>query len=336
MVLAWAAGLAVGQEPESVLLAPRLQAGDTALVEVVKDVKQTTTGGLFNEAPIHSTSQQGLGLRTRLESEPTDGGLVLVGTFERVSSRIDVLGNKWNFDSETAGSSDPTNPLAVVLGQLLGGTIRLRLDAAGVARSCEGMAEVLAQMEAAVADNGLAGQFLGEVKRNFDDEAMKFLWGDCRTVLYPGREVKVGDTWQASLRRPTPFVGALVRDYTCGVRRIGDQNGRRVVIVDYKAELRVAPDAEPEPMGGQMAIKYQGGRLTGTATFDVELGLFTEQTEEVTDRRTMDYPAQGQTTGPQTVVMEQTLRTTIKVSDIARPGVEKTDAAPADATRVER
>ena len=297
---------------ESVLLKPKYEPGDTAYVELAAHVQQKMSGSIFDKAPMNPEMRQTLGLLTRIEPGP-DGGVVVVGVFDRVRHYVRVVVDPYLFDTDGQGTSDPNNPIAVVMTPLLGRPIRLRLDEHGQATSCEGMKPILEDMEQAASSDPDALQFFAQAKENLTNAGMKFLWGDLRAALYPNREVKVGDTWKRTVRRPVPFVGAVLREYDFTVRRIGTEGGRKVVIVDYQATIRQAPDAEAVPVPGGMGVEYQGGRLTGTAIFDVERGIFVKQIEEVQDRRTTTTPADHEG-GPQPLfTMDQTAQTTITV-----------------------
>ncbi len=297
---------------ESVLLKPKYEPGDTAYVELAVHVQQKMSGSIFDQAPMNPEMRQTLGLLTRIEPGPGEG-VVLVGVFDRVQHDVRVVVDHYLFDTDGPGTSDPNNPIAVVMTPLLGRSIRLRLDQHGQATSCEGMKPILKDVEQAASTNPTALQFFTQAKENLTNAEMKFLWGDMRAALYPNREVKVGDTWKRAVRRPVPYVGAVLREYNFTVRRIGTEGGRKVVVVDYQATIRQAPDAEAVPAPGGMGVEYQGGRLTGTAIFDVERGIFVKQIEEVQDRRTTTTPADHEG-GPQPLfTMDQTAQTTITV-----------------------
>ena len=297
---------------ESILLRPKYEPGDTAYVEAAVHVRQKMSGGIFDQASLNPATQRTLGLLTRIEPG-SDGGAVMVGVFDRVRNDVKVVVDEWRFDTDGQSASDPNNPVAIVMSSLLGRSIRLRLDEHGQPTSCEGMKPILEDMEQAASSDPSALQFFTQVKERLTNAEMKFLWGDLQAVLYPNREVKVGDTWKRTVRRPVPYVGAVLREYDFTVRRIGTEGGRKVLIVDYQAAIRKAPDAEATPAPGGTRVRYGGGRLTGTATFDVERGIFVKQTEEVQDRRTMT-PLTAPADGSQPrFIMDQTVQTTITV-----------------------
>ncbi len=316
-VCTWAVVLAIGatsaavRAEESVFLKAKRSVGDTAYVEIEKRTVQAMSGGMYERAPMRVSSGRTLGLATRVVPGKSVGSLLLEGTFERAQWDIDVVGNTWAYDSDAQAASDPDNMLGVVLGPLLGASIKLPLDAQGEVISCQGMARILADIRQASAAHPHAEQFLEQGQTAFTDDAMKFLWGDLREVMYPDREVKVGDTWQRSLWEPMPYIGAVTREYNFTVRKIGDQDGRQVVIVDYEGTIQTAPDAQPVDMVGGMRVEFEGGRLAGTATYDVERGVFVTRVEDTQDRRATGMPAKGQPGLTRKVIMDQTIRTTI-------------------------
>ncbi len=258
---------------ESVLLAPTYEKGGVDYLEFVQQIEQVGKGGAFGPAGRGTRSSRTKGAYQKVATT-SEQGTRLVFTFDRVAMQAESPGGNLAFDSDIDDRTDKAHPVAAVLGPMIGMSVTFELDIHGHVKSSKGMEAIYDKVQ----KEAVGSPILNQLQDDLSSEAAQLTWADGRFVLFANKTVKVGDTWSGTVRTRSAYLGDLVREYRCKLDRFDTDNGRRVAVVTYSADIRRPPDAVP----GMFAVSaIKSGRLEGTANFDTERREFTYQSEAI-------------------------------------------------------
>lgn len=259
-------------QAQSVLIKPKFSAGETAYVDQTREMKQKIENGPMGGS-MEIDSVQGYGLNRRVDST-SDGGAKLTFVFDRVVQEFNSPMMEGAFDSDQPGGEDANPMLAGPFTALLGGKFQITLGPDGQIKECSGMKEVLEKVQDASPGNPMVQQLENELS----DERGKVSYGEAYFMLYPNKEVKVGETWKKTHRDTLPRVAKVVTHYEYTLDRLSEEAGRKVAVITYKTTMEKDPDAKsddgPGFFGENPIIKGTGN---GTATYDIERGLVVKQ-----------------------------------------------------------
>jgi hypothetical protein len=185
------------------------------------------------------------------------------------------MGNA-QFDTDDPEHEEAASQLGVVLKPMIGMPMTMEVDNNGKVLSFTGMDEINKK----VSSNAIASMHWEQMKEEFTNERGKETWGQEPLLIYPNKEVGVGDTWEATSTIERPPMGTFVTTYHFKVDSIGTENGRKVVAISMTAE--VTAGEEPEKAGDETGTPEPptevSGKLSGMSTYDVELGRVVKQT----------------------------------------------------------
>ncbi|MBN2563873.1 MAG: hypothetical protein JXQ75_23405 [Phycisphaerae bacterium] len=292
---------------QSVMIKPKFKPGQTCYIERTGDVKQEIPGGQIAE---HTTvlvdARQIMGMIQEVQSVK-DGETHLQLTFDRrafvgKTARVGPISYDTDLKDEAQNSA-----VAALFRPMMGTTVTLVLDKDYAAKSFSGMAAIVEKVEKDAAGNELWGMFMP----GMTDEGYKSTWGHSRYVIYPNKEVKVGETWEKSYLQPDPQLGDLHYAYKVKLDSVSEKEGRRQASVSYQAT--VTKIGEPkEREGAGFSFGFQSGQISGTATFDVELGQFVEQVQDAS----LKIEAKMSGGQPSIMNLEMTTKDRVAVSSI--------------------
>lgn len=310
---------------ESVDLRPRHVPGDSAYVEFRQDVDSTVSGSMIPSGTMKSKASQVIGA-TQLIEKPAAGEKVarLKFTWDRVALSVDSQMQSIHFDSDKADEAGPATMMAMFFRPMLGQSLTLDMDDAGQVTKVGGLDAVRKHVQQAAGNPMLYQQ----MSSSLDDETNRQMWGATRYVLYPNKQVKVGDTWSRGMQQKGR--NALLNyEYKCKLSAIRPDQGRQVAIVTYDGTVK-KDDKNPQSQPTGPQVESLTGTFTGTAVYDVERGAMVKQTQDVTmtAESTMAQPgaAPGKLTSSQTIHQTYTLMTP------QQRQAEKAKAAAAAAT----
>lgn len=257
---------------ESVMLKPKHKVGDTAYVEQAADILQKIHNPMMGE-PMEINLQRTYGLTRKVESA-TDGGAKLSWTYDRTMQKIDSPMLEAAYDSDNAGDEDESEMLADLLQAMIGGKFNIEMSKDFSIASCSGMEEILEKTQEA----GAGGMLSQQLQRELSDDRGRVTYGESMYLMYPNKEVKVGETWAKTQRDTIPQLGKVVSHYEYKLDKIAEEGGRKVAIVSFKSNVENDKSdksaKEDEALHG-MSPEIKG-TSTGTATFDIERGMVTK------------------------------------------------------------
>lgn len=263
VLVLWTAG---GAAAQSVNLKPQFKPGTSCYVETDQDINQKLSGGQFGEGMTVRVHQI-MGMDQKVEGA-SDGAVKVLLTYARVMQSIESpqMPRPIAFDSD-GGKESRNEMLADIFEPMLGKTLTMEVDKSGKIASFSGMEPILARLEESAAGNILYEQ----MKHGLDDDTMRHAWGASRLLYFPNKEVKVGDTWKATVVQPSRLTGDLEQEYNCKLDKIAEEDGRRLAVVSYTAVTRLAKDARPAA-DADVNIQFTSGTGKGTVWLDVAAG----------------------------------------------------------------
>lgn len=258
---------------QSVMIKPKFAAGDTIYIDQTREMKQKIENAPMGGGTMEIESLQVYGLNRKIESA-SDGGTKFSMTFDRVVQKYDSPMGGGTFDSDNPGDEDANQMMSGPFKAIIGGTFRISLGTDGQVKECSGMKEILEKIQDAAPGNPMAMQ----LETEFSDERGKLTYWEAFFLLYPNKEVKVGDTWKKMHHDTLPRVGKVITNYEYKLDRLSEEAGRKVAVITYKTTMERDPSGKNEGehnfFGENPVIKGSGG---GTATYDIERGLVVKQ-----------------------------------------------------------
>lgn len=310
---------AFGAEEDSALLKRAYHEGAEYYVEINRVMQQTFISAFLG--PLTKTDfRQLTGVMEKTVSVSESGEAKLELTFDRVAQRVSAMQDLWRYDSD-GGAHDML--LKRVMAPLIGKRVTLRIDAAGKPIALEGMLPIVEEMEMGSLDDPASAQFFGQIKEELADAPQRFLWADMSLGLLPNRKVQVGETWNVTVRQPMVYIGAVLREYTCTLEALEENNGRPVARISYQAKCKVAPDAESTLSASGLPMEYLGGTVTGTMLFDMTLSIIVYQDEQLEATQATEMPIPEKPEVVQQLTVEQTARVVMRRLELAQRAEQK-------------
>jgi hypothetical protein len=291
------------------LTAAAFLAGTTLLAQDVTLRYQWTKGEsikyrMTNESTVNLTGLPGIGEMTTstaivqvqtltADAIAADGAATILTKID--SMKMDVVNPMLTISYDSANPPAPgTNPMAEQIGSamkaVVGQTLTMVMEPTGAIRSLQGAAKM---MEGASA-GGLGA--MGGL--NLSDDALKGTMGQT-FATFPGRAVKVGDTWQAEVKAPNPM-GTMTISGTFTLKGLEGNVAR----IGYAQVIKTEVTSAPAPMSVTMAE----GKGEGEMTFDRAAGRILKTTGTMTMPMTMSM------TGPDGTAVTMQGMTNTKVS----------------------
>lgn len=257
---------------QSVRIEPKNKSGETTYIEQDMDVHQKMEGGPMPGA-MEIDIKRVYGLNRKVEPTP-DGGAKITMTFDRTMQKFDSPMMNGAYDSD-APDDDDSPMLAGPFKAMIGGTFTMEVDKEGQVKDFSGMKKILEKVEDASGGNPLSGQLRGELT----DERGKSTYGEQLYLMYPNKDVSVGDTWAKTFHDVLPQLGKVISHYDYKLDRIAEENGHKVAIVSYKSTTEKDESAKSDDAMPGASTKVSGSGK-GQLTYDVERGTVTKQTSD--------------------------------------------------------
>lgn len=279
---------------DSVRLAPRIDGPTESYVEVSNDsvVKMTGPDG----KPMEMSSRSIIGL---LQKETKKGDEIAIeATIDRMlgfMSFTKAMQTLYDTDDPDFEDASPMHRDACT--PIMYMPLKFTVDIGGGGprgRGLEGADAIRKKLIDLGEQNYVAKGLADEA---FGDRQVLSLFGESPLVLYPHREVKVGESWKKTQKDEIPNVGQVIFTYDCKLDRVEKSGGRDVAMVSYSGTVIKDPDEKPAPIVDEKETKKStdkpaemkrlgkiDGTFTGTATYDIEQGRFVEMQSDSTSK----------------------------------------------------
>lgn len=221
-------------------------------------------------------------------AEAAEGpGRTVALSFRGIRQRVRVGKHEMTFDSEGPAEKN-SERLAGILRPMLNARIVIRLDAEGKVAEVSGLD---AMWEKITERNKSLAPLLTEMRKSLGDAMVRNLLVRAN-VLMPGKEVAVGDSWQAATELPIPMVGPVQAEYRCTLAKV-DPSAAGEAVIGFEGRVQRDEPAPDVPVGsakvkvmelevsqsGQMRLALQPGMVTAQS-----LAQESSMTMSVTDQ----------------------------------------------------
>jgi hypothetical protein len=287
------------------------------------------------------------GLWERVDSATKDKTRIML-TFDRAARNAEApMMGTVEFDTDDADNEEAAPQLGVLLKPMLGMALTIEVNKEGEVVAFSGMDAINRK----VSEKAIASMHWEQMKDEFTNERGKVTWGSDPLLIYPNRNVHVGDTWTATSSMDAPMVGTVVTDYQYKADRIGKEDDRSVVAISVTGVMSRVRDVEKddgateqnsadagaerseaarvEPKTPEPEVELSGS-LSGTALYDVALGRVVEETTEAkVDMRiplSKMMPNAPESEEPQIVTFDMAIKSTTRVLTEAERMAQKAEA----------
>lgn len=321
---------------ESVLIKRKFEAGSSHLFETKTEATQEMSG--MPNVPKGESMKMKFDTVLCRREQVKDGVMgkkEITATFDRAVQIFDMpmMGGTLEFDSDDAENEEAAPQLATIFGPMVGESIKYEVGRDGKVLNFSGMAEISKKIDAKATMN----MFWGQMKEEFTDKAGRRQYAEDPLMIYPGKEVAVGDTWSATSKRERPRMGTIVEESTYKLERIGTENGRKVAFISYTTDVsseggneeKKADDAKgAEKKDSGSKVKGSG---KGKAVYDIELGMIVSiESDSKTDIR-MSLSEMGG--GEGTMKINSTVKSNTRLISDTDRNKQKEEAAQKIAAR---
>lgn len=254
---------------ESVMLKPTHKVGETVYVEQSAEIVQMIHNPMMGE-PMEIMIHRIYGLLRKTDSG-SDDGAKMSWTFDRAMQKVDSPMMEAAYDSDAPGAEDESELIAGPLAAMIGCKFNVEVGKDSAATSCSGMKAIL---DKAMKD-APGNPFSQQLQRELTDDRGRVTYGETMYLMYPNKEVKVGETWTRTQRDLLPQIGKVVSHYEYTLDKITEEAGRKVAVITFKSTMEkdtTGKQTEAGPLGNA-DVK---GSSTGTTTFDIERGMVTK------------------------------------------------------------
>ncbi len=217
---------------------------------------------------------------------PKDGAFEVAGTVDRLYGYMSFGPTiTMFFDSDAPDAEEASPDYKAAFTPVMDMLVKIRIDKNGLATQVDG-GEAIRKKLADVGPQNFIATVLTDA--DFSDDQMKSMFGELPFVLYPNRDVKVGDTWKTTRKDVYPSVGRTDVVYECKLDRVEKKDGREMAVVTFTGTI--TKDADEKPKEGKRLGKIDGTH-SGTGWFDTDRGLFVRM--EITSKEKIEVAPWG-------------------------------------------
>ncbi len=254
---------------DEVELKPQFKAGTTRLIEMTEVAGQEMSGEMLGDQTMKSESGSIHTFEEKVLDASADLSKVQIA-FQRVMMKLShPMAGSHAFDTDSGEKPTDDNSMALVAAPWVGKALTFTIDAAGEVKKVEGLDE----LRKAVDQSAMGDTLYEQMKEQMlgEDTIKQQFWAG-RLAIFPGKKVKVADTWQKSIQTKSPTFGTMDTRFDCKLDKIEKRDGRTFAVVAYTAtsSLPAGAEVKPNAMGAMPSLKTWTAQ--GTATIDVELG----------------------------------------------------------------
>jgi hypothetical protein len=297
-VLSVATAASLSAYRQEVTLAYRWTKGEPLLYSVTQVVNTTMSGmpGMGEVTFDQTTSQV---LRTVADSIAEDGTTTLSQTIDSVRMEMNTPMGKMGFDSANPDAlQDPTGMMKGVFTSMLGEPFTVVLAPTGRVDKVDGMSRVMEKMFKSMPQTPGGAQILDGLKNSLSDEAMRGMLSQ-GFAQFPGKPVRVGETWTAELKMSNPAMGMLVTSTSLTLTAVEGTGDAQLAKVAMKLSIKQEQGSSASnPLG--MTIKLADAAGTGDLSFNVAKGRLVRSSVQI------DMPFTMSGTAPDGTAMNMT------------------------------
>lgn len=249
-------------------LAWKWEAGRELRYRVVEEMKQDSKGP--EEATFKAETTREFVYTDAVEKVSEKGEATVRRTFEelRIDAKHSIEGNV-KYDSTkplTGRNADAArHTLVKPYAAMVGKSFTFTVDAEGKVTDVDGLAAIIGDAEREIVGDSILGQLMGGVT---DESCIPMVENSLRVV--PGRQVTKGETWNALVDQPIPFLGSMSTDLTFTFKSLGRDDGHPAAKIDVKGSFSLRGRSG---LGQLIDLQMREGDVKGDVLFDPTAGV---------------------------------------------------------------
>ncbi len=200
--------------------------------------------------------------------EPGDNGVQITQTIDRVAMGFDSSMGASFFDSDLP-DEEQSAQWEQILAPQVGMALGINLDAKNNVVSCTGMEALVKKIDEQASEN----MFWGAERPRYNADRYKVQWHNQALSIFPGKTIKVGESWTAPYIEEAAELKDFRFDCTYTLKSVSVKDGRKLAEIEFAGQIsEESKKFEGEGMMPVSNIKLEKATLTGNATIDVDRG----------------------------------------------------------------
>lgn len=184
---------------------------------------------------------------------------------EFLSMRMGMeAGGKKVLDYDSDAKKGSKDPMAEVMGKVIGSKVDFFLNASNDVDHMEGVDSLMAKLTA-----GGNQQAAASIQGMFSESYFKQMMSSSRFL--PSHAVAPGDSWPVQLEFPIDPVGTLELNYTVTLEKWEMHGARNCARLEFQGDIKSKPGSKSAMPGG--SVSFRDGNTSGVSWFDPELGV---------------------------------------------------------------
>lgn len=238
-----------------------------------------------------------------------DGGHKLELQFLAMRVDAETAGKTVSYDSDKGSSTKSTDPIAEMLGKMVGARLVYFLDASNRVERIEGIDELLNRLST-------GNTAAASLKSVFNEDYFKRIMD---TTLYlPPKPVQPGDTWPVEIQLPIGVFGTMHVNYTSAFKGWEMHGKRNCALIEFAGTMEIEPSGSASQ---GLKLSVQNGKTSGMLWFDPELGMVIDSNinQDMTMLMTVPRNSRAAATAPaetQTITNQMTQTLNFKVVSV--------------------
>ena len=279
VLLGLAATASLNAFRQEVTLAYRWTKGEPVLYRVTQDVVTTMSGvpGM-GELTVNQTMSQVL--RTVPDTVAQDGTATLSQSVDSIRMAMSTPAGNMGYDSaDPAALQDPSGMMKNMFSAMLGVPFTVVLAPTGRVEKVDGMSRIMEKVFQTLPQNPGSAAALEAVKGSLSDEAMRGLLGQ-GFAQFPGKPVRVGDTWNGDLKTSNPMLGGLATSTVFTLNAIEGSGDAQLAKVGIKLSMKQEqPSSAQNPFG--LTVQMTEALGQGELSFNVAKGRLVRSSVDI-------------------------------------------------------
>ncbi len=171
-----------------------------------------------------------------------------------------------DYDSNNKSPADTANPVAALLGKLVGTKLEFYLDASNRVQRVDGVDELRNRL---TTSNDPRDATAG-IKEVFNEKYFKQILDFSRNL--PPKPVQPGDSWPVTRDISMGQLGTMLMNYDITFQKWEQRGKRTCARLEFQGTVKSRP--AQNPASNKVTMSVRDGNTSGILWFDPELGMF--------------------------------------------------------------
>ncbi|GJM24510.1 MAG: hypothetical protein DHS20C16_09250 [Phycisphaerae bacterium] len=207
----------------------------------------------------------------------TGDGAKIAMTIDRTAMTFDSNMGPSFFDSDIPDEEQSVQ-WEQILDPQVGMALQIDLNAKNNVVACTGMESLVKKIDERATEN----MFWGFEKPKYTADRYKAQWHNQALSIFPGKRVKVGESWTAPYAEDAAELKDFQFDCTYVLKSVVEKDGHKLAEIEFAGTISGADGKfESEGMMPISNIKFEKATLSGTASIDIDRGELVRREDHV-------------------------------------------------------